>query len=164
MAATTSSTAESAKAQDLELVIKRVFDAPRELVFKAWTDPEMLKQWSAPQGFTIPVAEGELKPGGKWRSMMRKPDGTELWLGGVYREIVPPERLVFTHAWDDKNGNPGHETVVTVTLLERNGKTEMTFKQGAFTSVEERDGHKGGWTECFARLEELISSERASLA
>lgn len=164
MAATTSSPTDSATAKDRELVIKRVFDAPRELVFKAWTDPEMLKQWSAPQGFTIPVAEGELKPGGKWRSMMRKPDGTELWLGGVYREIIPPERLVFTHAWDDKNGKPGHETVVTVTLVERNGKTEMTFKQGIFDSVESRDGHKGGWTECFDRLEALISTERASIA
>jgi uncharacterized protein YndB with AHSA1/START domain len=159
MTAGTSSIADSTTAQERELVIIRVFDAPRELVFKAWTDPEQLKQWSAPQGFTVPVAEGDLRPGGKWRSMMRKPDGTELWLGGVYREIVEPERLVFTHAWDDEHGKPGHETVVTVTLVERDGKTEMTFRQGVFKSVESRDGHNGGWTECFDRLEELLTRD-----
>jgi uncharacterized protein YndB with AHSA1/START domain len=164
MASKGNSTGSSSSKSDRELVIKRVFDAPRELVFKAWTDPEHLKQWSAPQGFTIPVAEGDLRPGGKWRSMMRKPDGTELWLGGVYREIVEPERLVFTHAWDDKNGRPGHETVVTVTLVERDGKTEMTFRQGLFESVESRDGHQGGWTECFDRLEELLSRESSTIA
>jgi uncharacterized protein YndB with AHSA1/START domain len=164
MASKGNSTGSSSSKSDRELVIKRVFDAPRELVFKAWTDPEHLKQWSAPQGFTIPVAEGDLRPGGKWRSMMRKPDGTELWLGGVYREIVEPERLVFTHAWDDKNGKPGHETVVTVTLVERDGKTEMTFRQGLFESAESRDGHQGGWTECFDRLEELLSRESSTIA
>jgi uncharacterized protein YndB with AHSA1/START domain len=164
MASKGNSTGSSSSKSDRELVIRRVFDAPRELVFKAWTDPEHLKQWSAPQGFTIPVAEGDLRPGGKWRSMMRKPDGTELWLGGVYREIVEPERLVFTHAWDDKNGKPGHETVVTVTLVERDGKTEMTFRQGLFESVESRDGHQGGWTECFDRLEELLSRESSTIA
>jgi uncharacterized protein YndB with AHSA1/START domain len=164
MTTATSSIADSTTSQERELVIKRVFDAPRELVFKAWTDPEHLKQWSAPRGFTLPFAEGDLRPGGKWRSMMRKPDGTELWLGGVYREIVEPERLVFTHAWDDEHGNPGHETLVTVTFVERDGKTEMTFRQGMFESVESRDGHKGGWTECFDRLEELLSKERSSIA
>jgi uncharacterized protein YndB with AHSA1/START domain len=164
MASKGNSTGSSSSKSDRELVIKRVFDAPRELVFKAWTDPEHLKQWSAPEGFTIPVAEGDLRPGGKWRSMMQKPDGTELWLGGVYREIVEPERLVFTHAWDDKNGKPGHETVVTVTLVERDGKTEMTFRQGLFESVESRDGHQGGWTECFDRLEELLSRESSTIA
>jgi len=147
----------TATAGERELVIKRVFAAPRELVFKAWTDPEQLKQWSAPRGFTIPVSEGELRPGGKWRASMRKPDGTDLWLGGVYREIVEPERLVFTHAWDTEQGQPGHETVVTVTFVERDGKTEMTFKQSGFKSVESRDGHEGGWTESFDRLEELVS-------
>jgi uncharacterized protein YndB with AHSA1/START domain len=66
---------------------------------------------------------------------------------------------VFTHAWDDEHGKPGHETVVTVTLVERDGKTEMTFRQGVFKSVESRDGHNGGWTECFDRLEELLTRD-----
>lgn len=135
----------------------RVFDAPRELVWKAWTESERMKQWSAPNGFTIPVSDGDLRLGGAWRACMRKPDGTDLWLGGVYREIVEPERLVFTHAWDDESGNPGPETIVTVTLVERGGKTEMNFSQSGFESVEEQDGHEGGWTECFERLADHLA-------
>jgi uncharacterized protein YndB with AHSA1/START domain len=88
---------------------------------------------------------------------MRSPQGQDLWLGGVYREIVPPEKLVFTHAWTDAAGKPGHETLVTVTFAERNGKTEMTFRQATFTSVEDRDGHRGGWTECFDKLAEYVA-------
>jgi uncharacterized protein YndB with AHSA1/START domain len=144
-------------AKDRELIITRIFDAPRELVWKAWTEPERIKQWLAPKDFTIPVAEGDLRPGGAWRSSMRKPDGTELWLGGVYREIVEPERLVFTHAWLDEKGKPGPETLVTVTLTERGSKTEMKFRQTGFDSVESRDGHGGGWNECFDKLEEALS-------
>ena len=140
-----------------ELVIKRTFDAPRELVWQAWTDPEMLKQWSAPHGVAIPVSEGELRPGGKWRACMRTPEGKDLWLGGTYREIVPPERLVFTHAWDDPGGKPGHETLIAVILKERGGKTEMNFRQTGFDSDESRDGHNDGWNQCFERLEKLVA-------
>jgi uncharacterized protein YndB with AHSA1/START domain len=147
-------------AKGRELVITRVFDAPRDLVWKAWTEPDRIKQWSAPKGFTIPVAEGELRPGGAWKSCMRKPDGTDLWLGGVYREIDEPKRLVFTHAWLDEHGNPGPETVVTVTLTERGGKTEMNFRQSGFDSIESRDGHAGGWNECFDKLEEHLANVR----
>lgn len=143
-------------ANDNELVITRVFDAPRELVWKAWTDPEMMKEWSAPRGFTLPVSEGDLRPSGAWRAQMRKEDGTELGLGGVYREITAPERLVFTHVWMDENGKPGPETVVTVTFIDRSGKTEMNFRQSGFDSVESRDGHGEGWNECFAKLAELL--------
>jgi uncharacterized protein YndB with AHSA1/START domain len=146
----------TATASDRELVITRVFSAPRQLVWKAWT--EDMDKWSAPRGFTIPNSEGDLRPGGKWRACMRKPDGTDLCLGGVYLEIVPPERLVFTHAWDDPNGNPGPETVVTVTLVERGRKTEMNFRQTGFDSVESRNGHADGWSQCFDRLEELLAS------
>jgi uncharacterized protein YndB with AHSA1/START domain len=142
-------------ASEQELVITRVFDAPRTLVWQAWTDPEKLKHWSAPKGFTLPVNEGELRPGGKWRSCMVTPDGKELWLCGEYREIVEPSRLVFTHAWDNE-GKPGPETLVTVTLTERGGKTEMTFRQSGFDSAESRQGHSEGWSECFDLLEELL--------
>jgi len=142
---------------DDELVINRVFDAPRDLVWKAWTDPEMMKEWSAPRGFTLPISEGDLRPGGAWRAQMRKDDGTELGLGGVYREIAAPERLVFTHVWMDENGKPGPETLVTVTFTDRGGKTEMNFRQSGFDSVESRDGHSEGWNECFDKLAELVA-------
>ena len=77
-------------ASEQELVITRVFDAPRKMVWQAWTDPEKLKHWSAPKGFTLPVSEGELRPGGKWRACMVTPDGKELWL---YEQTVPPLSL-----------------------------------------------------------------------
>ena len=143
-------------ATDNELVINRTFDAPRELVWKAWT--EDMDKWSAPRGFTIPFSDGDLRPGSKWRATMVSPEGKELALVGVYREIVPPERLVFTHAWDD-NGKPGPETVVTVTLIARGQKTEMNFRQTEFDSVESRNGHAEGWGECFDILEELLAAK-----
>jgi uncharacterized protein YndB with AHSA1/START domain len=145
----------TATATDLELVIDRVFDAPRDLVWTMWT--ERMGEWSAPKGFTMPVSEGDLRPGGAWRACMIKPDGKELWLGGVYKEIVAPERLVFTHAWDGPDGKPGPETLVTVTLKERGGKTEMHFVQSGFDSAESRNGHDEGWTECFDILDEILA-------
>jgi uncharacterized protein YndB with AHSA1/START domain len=140
-----------------ELLIVRTFDAPRALVWRAWTEPERMARWMSPAGFTIPFNEGELRPGGAWRAQMRSPEGEILHLAGVYREIVPPERLVFTHAWTDEDGTPGPETLVTVTLAEQGGKTVMTFRQTGFSSAASRDGHGGGWTECFDKLGELLA-------
>jgi uncharacterized protein (TIGR02246 family) len=153
-----------AQTADLDLTITRLFDAPRDLVFKAWTDLELGRRWSAPYGFTVPASEGELRVGGAWRLCMRRPGEKDLWVGGVYREIVVPERLVFTHAWEDAHGTPGHETLVTVTLAERRGKTEMTFTQTGFESVESRDGHGEGWSECFDQLAEVLAAARPESA
>ena len=144
-------------ASEQELVITRVFDAPRKLVWQAWTDPEKLKHWSGPKGLYDAGERGRAASGGKWRACMVTPDGKELWLGGEYREIVEPSRLVFTHAWDNQ-GKPGPETLVTVTLTERGGKTEMTFRQSGFDSVESRQGHSEGWSECFDLLDEVLRS------
>jgi len=140
-----------------DLTITRVFDAPRELVFKAWTDSAHGSEWSAPRGFTVAVLEADLRPGGAWRLCMRTPEGQELWVGGVYREIVPPERIVSTHAWQNPDGTSGHETLMTVTLAARGDRTEMTFRQTGFESVEDRDGHREGWSESFDRLEEHLA-------
>lgn len=82
----------------LAIAITRVFDAPRSLLFKMWIEGKHLANWSAPRGFTIPTAKSDVRPGGAWRCCMRSPDGVDYWVGGVYREIVEPERLVFTHA------------------------------------------------------------------
>ena len=89
-----------------ELVITRVFDAPRELVFKVWTDPKHLAQWWGPRCFTNPVCEVDLRVGGAWRIIMRAPDGAEYPGGGIYREIVRNEKLVFTNAALNKDGKP----------------------------------------------------------
>lgn len=141
------------------LVITRVFDAPPGLVFRLWTDPEHAKHWMGPRGFTARYLEHDLRPGGAWRACLRPNDGgDDLWQSGVFREIVAPERLVLTFAWDGKDGCRGHETLVTVTFAEHQGRTKMTFRQAAFESVEQRDGHQGGWTSSFDRLEEYAAA------
>jgi uncharacterized protein YndB with AHSA1/START domain len=144
--------------KDRELVITRVFDAPRELVWKAWTEKEHLVHWSCPHGFTIIDCDGDPRPGGFWRSGMRSPQGVEHWNGGTYCEVKEPERIVFTFAWDQEDGGSGLETLVTVTLAEEGGKTRMTFRQGLFESKESRDGHGGGWGQSFEKLEGYLSS------
>ena len=143
-------------AAERELNMRRTFNAPRELVFRAWTEPQLLAQWSCPRGFTCSENRGELRVGGAFFARMRSPAGSEHRLRGVYRELVPPERLVFTHCWIDEQGAPGPETVVTVTLTERDGRTEMRFHQALFASVEACTGHEQGWTSCFERLAELL--------
>ncbi|HEV2131499.1 MAG TPA: SRPBCC domain-containing protein [Longimicrobiaceae bacterium] len=143
-------------ASERELVITRVFAAPPPLLFELWTEPEHLARWCAPRDFTIPHSEGELRPGGAWRSCLRAPDGIDYWLGGVYREVVPGERLAFTHAWDDEAGNPGHETLVTLTFAGSGERTEMVFRQRYFRTAESRDGHAEGWLECLDRLGEYL--------
>lgn len=141
-----------------ELVITRVFDAPRELVFEAFTDPKHGLHWMGPRDYPIVKMEGELKPGGKWRSCLRAKDsGEELWNGGVYREVVAPERLVYTFAWDEESGNTPTETLVTLTFEDENGKTKMTFRQAPFASTESRDGHNEGWNSSFDRLDDYLS-------
>lgn len=147
----------AAPAAERELTMRRTFDAPRALVFRAWTEPQHLAQWSCPRGFTMIENRGELRVGGAFFAWMRSPQGEDHRMRGVYREIVAPERLVFTHAWLDARGAPGPETLVTVTLAERNGRTEMTFHQGIFDSVASRDGHEQGWTSCFELLAELLA-------
>jgi len=144
-------------AKDRELVITRVFDAPPSLVFKMWADPEHMKRWAAPRGFTVTHGEGEMHPGGHWRSCMRSPDGQDLWLSGVYREIVPDRKISFTHAWEDGKGRRGHETIVTITLEPLGRKTRLTLHQAVFDSVGSRDGHGGGWGESLDKLAEHLA-------
>lgn len=146
-------------AADRELVISRVFDAPRELVFQVWTDPAHIAQWWGPHGFTTPLETVALdvRPGGEWCIRMLTPQGGEYWMYGVYREIVAPERLVFSYAGSPTPGEPEHETLVTVTFAEVGGKTRMTFRQGAFPTRQSRDDHHGGWSECFDELIDYLA-------
>lgn len=139
------------------LVITRIFDAPPGLVFKAWTQPEHLAHWCYPRAFTTPFHKSDIRPGGKWRVCMRSPEGKDYWVQGVYREILEPERIVFTHAWEDAEGKPGHETLVTVSLAGHHGKTKLTFHQATFESIEDRDSHEGGWNESFDNLANYLA-------
>ncbi len=140
-----------------ELVIRRVFDAPRELVWKAWTDRDRVLKWLGPKEFTALDFELDPRPGGAWHSRMRGPNGAGYSNGGTVREVEEPERLVFTFGWDNEDGTPGREMEITITLDERDGKTEMTFSQGTFESLEDRDGHREGWSESFDKLAECLA-------
>ena len=135
-----------------ELTITRLFDAPRELVFKAWTERERVVKWLGPKGFTALEFEMDRRPGGAWYSRMRSAEGVEYANRGVVREAVEPERLVFTFAWDNEDGSPGREMLITITLADHDGGTEMTFHQAEFESAEDRDGHREGWSESFDKL------------
>lgn len=152
----------AAEPGDRALVVTRLFDAPRSLVFLAWTRKEHLDRWCAPHGFTVPYSEGELRPGGAWRSCMRAPDGAEHWLSGRYREVVEDELLVFTHGREDQRGKRGHESVVTVRFTDQGGKAKLTFHQAMFDSVEAHDGHAGGWSECLDRLADHLATLRVA--
>ena len=137
-----------------ELVITRTFNAPRALVFACWTQPQHLAHWSGPEGFTTPHHEMDLRPGGRYRACLRAPDGVDHWVRGVYKEIDAPKRLVMTHGWEDEGGKPGPETLITIELTEEGpGRTRMHFRQTGFTSTESRDGHQGGWSSSFDKLD-----------
>ncbi len=140
-----------------ELTITRVFDAPRDLVFRAWTDARNLAQWWGPKNFTNPVCEIDARVGGKLRIHMRAPDGTVYPMKGEIREVVAPERLVFTNIALDAAGNHLLEGLTTVTFAEEGGKTKMTLRTHAAAVVEYAaaylQGMEAGWTQSIDKLE-----------
>lgn len=148
---------------DREIVFTRVFDAPRELVFQTWTDPRHLAQWWGPSGWTLPVCNVDLRPGGVWHYCMRSPDGQESWGKAVYGEIVEPERLVYVDAFSDAQGSTiPPQMLVTVTFEEQDGKTLMTMRT-LFESAADRDaviemGVIPGMNQTLDRLEELLAT------
>ena len=128
-----------------------------------FTEIEHARKWGGPRDYPMISLEADLRPGGKWRGCLRaKESGEELWQGGVYREIVPPERLVYTFAWDEESGNSPNETLVTITFAEEGAeKTKMTFRQAPFVSDESRDGHRAGWNSTFDRLADHLKEVAA---
>lgn len=142
---------------DKEILITREFDAPRDLVFKAMTDPDLIPRWWGPRTYTTEVDQMDVRPGGKWRFINRTPDGTAHGFRGEYREIVPPERITWTFEWE---GMPGHVSVQTVAFEEHNGKTTLTAT-AVFDTVEDRDGMlqsgmESGAAESYDRLDEYL--------
>jgi uncharacterized protein YndB with AHSA1/START domain len=141
------------------IVITREFDAPRRLVFAAWTTPEHVWRWYGPSYLTFTVCEIDLRPGGRWRYVLRAPDGGEHGFGGEYREIEPPERLVYTEGYE---AMPGHEYLVTLTFDEHEGRTMLT-STGVYQSFADRDGHvasgmEDGMRETLDRLAEHLDA------
>ena len=145
-----------------ELVITRIFHAPRALVWKAWADPKHMIQWMGPRNHPARHIEGDFRPGGAWRRAMTGEGGDDLWHGGVYREIVEPERMVFTFAWDGDDGKPENEMLITITFAEEGANTKMTFHQTLFRSAEQCNNHIASWglTGTFDRLEEFLAKPR----
>jgi len=147
---------------DREIVMTRVFDAPRDLVFDALTQPELLKRWFGPHGWTLTECEVDLRVGGAWRFLSKGPDGRTMGMRGVYREIVPPERIQYTESFDEwaEQGS----ALITTTLAERDGRTTLTCVSLA-PSREVRDavirtGMEHGAAETYDRLADTLHSLR----
>jgi uncharacterized protein YndB with AHSA1/START domain len=159
MAAQNSSALTVTTPTDREILMTRVFDAPRPLVFEAWTSPKYVPQWLlGPEGWTMPVCEIDLRAGGAWRFVWRKSDGKEeeMEMTGLYREVVPPERVVHTESW----GADWPETINTLTFSEKDGKTTCSLTV-LYPSKEARDaalktGMKDGVAVSFDRLDNLL--------
>lgn len=149
---------QTGSAAQRELVITREFNAPRELVYEAWTDPKHAAQWWGPRHHPARLIKMDVRPGGVWRHCLSSPVTGDLWHGGVFREVVPPERLVFTFAWEEE-GERGLETLVTVTFADIGGRTRMTLTQTPFQSDGEHDGHQEGWNSTFDRLAEHLAQQ-----
>jgi uncharacterized protein YndB with AHSA1/START domain len=164
-----------AQSSDLILIIDRTFDAPRELVFEAFTDPQHLIKWWGPKGCAILTCETDPRPGGVWSISMRTPkmlpqfahrypvetsgDGQSIVekQRGVYQEVRKPERLTFTYAFEDGTGQPSHKMVVTLTFADQDGRTRLTLHQAVFESIQARDDHARGWTEALGSLAEYLT-------
>ena len=141
-----------------ELFLTRELNAPRERVFAAWTDPDQASVWWAPQDCTPLSCEMGVRPGGVWRRRMRVPDGTVIAKHGVYREVVAPERLVFTYSTTYADGSVDPETLVTVTLADLGGRTRLTLRHQAFRTEASRTSHEGGWASCLQRFAAFVAS------
>jgi uncharacterized protein YndB with AHSA1/START domain len=150
-----------------ELTLTRVFDAPRELVFRMWTEPKHMAQWWGPKGFTNPVCELDVRPGGAIRIDLRGPDGTIYPMTGAFREIVPPQRLVFV-SFAENDGQHVIESLTTVTFAEQAGKTTMTVhaNAAALAPIGARflQGMEAGWNGSLDRLAELVAQQQPQKA
>ncbi len=156
--------------KDDELVIVRTFDAPRDLVWKMWTEPERAMRWWGPNGFTTPFFTIDLRVGGAYHNCMRSPEGKDYWSTGVYREIVPPEKIVFTDSFADEKGNVvaathygmsadfSREMLVILMLEDDDGRTKLTLRHAGLPPGKDTDDCREGWNQSFDKLAEVLAS------
>lgn len=151
-----------------EILITRIFNAPRETVWKAWTEPEKVMNWWGPKGFTAPVIQIDLKPGGRYLYCMRDPQGKDYWSTGTFKEIVKPEKIVATDSFADENGNvvpATHydmsadmpmEMVVTATFEDLGNKTKLTLRHDSMPDEKMLDMATQGWNQSLDKLEAIL--------
>jgi uncharacterized protein YndB with AHSA1/START domain len=156
------------KSVEQGLVITRVFNAPRELLWKAWTEPERVRRWWGPKNFTSPECKIDLRVGGKYLFCMQSPEGKDYWSTGIYNEILPMQRLVCTDSFADEKGNVVHashyglpgdwplELLVTVTFEENEGKTTMTLRHEGIPAGTMSDNTEAVWNESFDKLADSL--------
>jgi uncharacterized protein YndB with AHSA1/START domain len=145
----------TAASNDLTLHLERILPAPRPLVFRAHTEPDLLAEWWGPAGFSAPNIELDLRVGGRYRIAMQPPDAALFYLSGEFVEVDPPNRLVYTFRWEDPDPDD-RETIVTFSLDGRDGSTALRVDQGVFATEARRALHDQGWTESLDRLQELV--------
>jgi uncharacterized protein YndB with AHSA1/START domain len=138
------------------LTIKRRFNAPPAKVFAAWTDPEKVKRWMGPGEVKVLATEGDARTGGRFRCLMQAPNGEHHDVSGVYREVIPNEKLVFTWAW---KSTPERESLVTVTVKPDGDGTLMTLTHEQFFDETARDNHNKGWTSAMDKLGVYLSAQ-----
>ncbi len=158
-------TAQATPTATREVTLTRIYDAPRSLVFKMWTDPVHMAQWWGPKLFTNPVCELDVRPGGKIWIVMRGPKGTDFDqdfpMSGTFHEVVEPQRLVFTAIAEDKDGNPLLEAHTTVTFEDQGGKTKVTVQANAVglapIAPQMLAGMEAGWSQSLEKLADLVA-------
>lgn len=138
------------------LRLTRLINAAPEKVFRAWTEPKHLREWSAPEKYSVVIAEVDLKVGGKYRIRMQSPEGTTHTAFGSYREVTRPKKLVYTWSWEEEGDHDIGETVVTVEFKARGSATEVIVTHDGFPTADDRTNHEQGWTSCLGQLEQLF--------
>ena len=151
---------ETVAAEEYALEISRVFAAPPSLVFKAFTKPEHMVRWWGPQNFSTTVEKLEFREGGSYRFTIHGPNDRHHGMSGIFREIVEPKKIIFTFAWVDEKGEPGNETLITITINPEGAKTRLIFRQAPFDDAKNRDSHAEGWGEVLDKLAPLLDELR----
>jgi len=143
-------------ADDTILRLERLIAAPPEMLFALWIEPAELVKWWAPDGYAAVVDALDVRVGGRWRAMLRRPDGSAVATSGVYRIVEPPRRLAFTWAWEDASGARGHESEVSVSFEPAPGGTRLVLVQQRFETRQARDNHDRGWAASFERIGRIV--------
>jgi uncharacterized protein YndB with AHSA1/START domain len=139
------------------LRLERLIPSPPEVLFAFFVEPDQLLRWWAPDGCEPSIDALDASPGGRWRTILHRPDGSRIATSGIYRIVEPPRRLAFTWAWEDQSGARGHETEVTVSFEPVPGGTRLVLVQQRFESGPARDNHTRGWSASLDRIAAIAS-------